>query len=102
MEGKAEPTENVFVVGALVTSELIAWQRLTLTEDPRKLRPREKGVGSCEEEVKETQQIVPLGTIDLGSFEMLSDHDDAVEEHVVFDESSEEATGTMPPLPLAP
>ena len=45
---------------------------------------------------------MPLGTIDLGSFEVLSDHGDTVEDDVVVDESSEEATGTMPPLPPAP
>ena len=40
-----------------------------------------------------------LGTIDLGSFEVLSDHGDTEEDDVVVDESSEEATVSMPPLP---
>ena len=40
-----------------------------------------------------------LGVVDLGSFEVLSDHGDTFEEYVVVDESSEESTGTVPPLP---
>ena len=44
---------------------------------------------------------VPLGIIDFGSFEVLSDHGDTVEDDVQVDESSEEATGIMPPLPPA-
>ena len=39
--GKAEQTKNAFAVGAVVTSELIAEQRLTLTED-RNLHPKEE------------------------------------------------------------
>ena len=39
---------------------------------------------------------VPLGTIDLGSFEELSDHGDEVED----DESTNETTEMMPPPPL--
>ena len=45
---------------------------------------------------------MPLGTIDLGSIEVLSDHSDAVEDDVDVDESSGEATGIMLPLPPAP
>ena len=60
-------------MGALVTSERIAEPRLKLMEDPRNLHPKGKGVGSC------GKQNVLLGTIDLGSFEVLSDHGDAEE-----------------------
>ena len=77
---KVEPTKIFFAVGALATSELIAEQRLTLTEDTRNLHTKGKGVGSCEEEEQETSQNVPLGTIDLGSFEVLSDHGDTEED----------------------
>ena len=38
---------------------------------------------------------MPLGTIDLGSLEVLSDHGDEVDD----DESTHEATEMMPPLP---
>ena len=38
-----------------------------------------------------TSQNVPLGTIDLGSFEVFSDHGDEVED--------DESTEMMPPLP---
>ena len=34
------------------------------------------------------------------SFEVLSDHDKTTEDDVVGDESSDESTGTVPPLPL--
>ena len=73
-----------------------------LNGGPPKSAPKGKGVGSCEEEEQETSQNVPLGTIDLGSFEVLSHHGDTVEDDVFVDESSEEATGTKPPLPPAP
>ena len=54
-----------------------------------------KGVGNFEDEETETSQNVPLGTIDLCSFEVLSDHGDEVED----DESTNETTEMMPPLP---
>ena len=98
MEGKAEPTKNVFAVGALVISEQIAEQRPTLTEDSRNLHPKEKGLEVAKKKKQETSQNVPLGTVDL----KLSDHGGTAENDVVVDESSEEATGTMPPLPPAP
>ena len=43
-------------------------------EGPTKSAPKGKGVGSCQEDEQETSQKVPLETIDLGSFEVLSDH----------------------------
>ena len=58
-----------------------------------------KGVGSCKEEDPEASHIVPLKTIDLGSFEVLSDHGDAEDDDVDVDDFSEEATGIMPPPP---
>ena len=67
-------------------------------EDLQNLR---KGVGSCEDEETETSQNVPLGTIDLGSFEVLADHGDAVEDEVDVDESTDETTEMIPPLPPA-
>ena len=54
-----------------------------------------KSVRNCEDEETDTSQNVPLVTIDLGSFEVLSDHGDEVED----DESTFEATEMMPPLP---
>ena len=58
-----------------------------------------KGAGCCKEEDPETSQNVPLVTIDLGSIEVLLDHNDTVEDEDEVDESSEETTGVMPPLP---
>ena len=101
VEGRVKPTENVSAVDAVVPSGWIAETRPTLLEDPRNLHPKGKGVRSCEEEEPETSQNVPLGTIDLGSFEVLSDHGDTTEDDVDVDESSQEATELMPPLPPA-
>ena len=92
--------ENVTVVVALVTSERNVEPRLVSMEDPRNLHPKES-VGSCEEEKQETSQNVPLGTIDLGTFEVLSDHGDTAEDDVNVDECSQEAVETLPPLPPA-
>ena len=66
---------------------------------PPKFAQKGKRVGSCEEEDPSTSQNVPWWTSDLVSFEVLSDHGDTVDD-VDVDESSEEATGIMPPLPL--
>ena len=64
-------------------------------EDRRKSAPKVKGVGRCQDEETETSQNVPMWTIDLGSFEVLSDHGDEVDDDV----SSCETTEMMPPLP---
>ena len=55
-----------------------------------KVCAQRKSVGNCVDEETETSRNVPLGTIDLGSFEVLSDHGD--------DESTYETTDMMPPL----
>ena len=96
-EGRVKLTENVFAVDALVTSELIAEPNQTHINGghPKKSAPKGKSVGNCEDEETETSQNVPLGTIDLGSFEVLSDHGDEVD----GDESTYETTEMMPPLP---
>ena len=56
---------------------------------PPKSAPKGKCAGNCEDERQETSQHVPLETIDLGSFEVLSNHGDTVEDDVVVHESSE-------------
>ena len=60
-----------------------------------KSSPKGKSVGNCEDEETETSQNVPLGTVDLESFEVLSDRGDEVDD----DESTDETTEMMPPLP---
>ena len=55
----------------LITLEQIAEPKLTSMKDPPNLRPTGKSVGNCEDEGTETSQHVPLGTIDLGSFEVI-------------------------------
>ena len=62
---------------------------------PPKSAAKGKSVGNCEDEATETSQNVPLGTIDLGSFEVLSDHGDEVD----GDGSTDETTEMVPPLP---
>ena len=51
---------------------------------PPKSAPTGKSVGNCEDEETETSQNVPFGTIDLGSFEVLSDHGEEEEERMTM------------------
>ena len=64
------------------------------------MHPKEKVLEVAREEDPETSQNVPLGIIDLESFEVLSDHGDAEDDGDV-DEFSEETTGIMSPPPPA-
>ena len=101
VEGKGETDKECFRCGR--TGHIRADCRAkthTLMEDHLKSAPKGKGVGSYEEEESETSPNVPLKTIDLGSFEVLSEHGDT-EEDVDVDGSSQEATEIMPPLPPA-
>ena len=88
--GKSKTDKEFFIVDELATSEPIAEPRLTLMEDFRNPHPRHKTL----EIVRKTKksQHVPLGIFDLGSFEVVSDHGDTVEDDFVVDESSEEFT----------
>ena len=63
---------------------------------PPKSAPKGKSIGNCEDEATETSQNVPLGTIDLGSFEVLCDHGDVVDD----DESTYETTEMIPLKPF--
>ena len=99
-EGKAKLTENAIDVDALVTSERTVEPKSHINGGPPKSAPKGKGVASCEDEETETSQNVPLGTIDLASFEVLSYHGDDVDDEVDVDVSTNETTEMMPPLPL--
>ena len=88
-----------FVFGRIGIIRADCRAKTHLNEGPPKSTPKGQGVGCCEEEDPETSQNVPLVTIDLGSFEVLSDHGDTVEDEDEVDESSEETTRVMPPLP---
>ena len=90
-EERVKLTKNVSAVDALVTSEQVAEPKLTSMEDPQNLRPK----GKVSEIVRTKKQRLPFGTIDLGSFEVLSDHGEEEED----DESANETTEMMPPLP---
>ena len=87
-----------FVCGRIGLIRAECRAKTHINEGPPKSAPKGKGVGCCEEEDPKTSQNVPLGTIDLGSFEVLSDHIDTVEDEDEVDEFSEETTGVMPPL----
>ena len=71
---------NAFAVGALVRSELDAEQRLTLTEDNRSLHPKEKGLEVAGKKTKKHRKTCLWEAIDLGSFEVPSDHGDTEED----------------------
>ena len=90
-EGRVKLIENVFAVDALVSLEQIAAPNSHPTGETHNLRPTGKCVRNCEDEETETSQNVPLETIDLGSFEVLSDHGE-----VDVDESTHETTEMMP------
>ena len=98
VEGRVKPT-MIFAVGRIGHIRADCRAKTHLNGGHRNLHPKEKVWGCCEEEDPETSQNVPLGTIDLGSFEVLSDHGDTVEDEDEVDESSEETTGVVPPLP---
>ena len=78
-EGRVNLTETVSAVDALVTFEQIAESKLINGGHPISA-PEGKSVGNCEDEETETSQNVPSGTINLGSFEVLSDHHHEVED----------------------
>ena len=88
-------TNNVSAEDALVTFEQIAEPKLISMEDHQNLRQKGRMLEIGEDEETETSQNVPLGTIDLVSFEVLSDRGDEVED----DESTNETKEMMPPLP---
>ena len=98
--GKGRTDKECFRCGRIGHIRADCRAKTHINGGPPKSAPKGKGVGSCEEEEPETSQNVPLGTIDLGSFEVLSDHGDAEDDGDV-EEFLEEATGTMSPPPPA-
>ena len=89
--GKGTADKECFRCGRIGHIGADCRAKTDLDGGPPKSAPKGKGVGSCEEEEPETSHNVPLGTIDLGSFQVLSDHGDTVED-VEVDASSGEAT----------
>ena len=98
--GRAKPTKNVFGVDAFATPEKIAEPRTYVNGGPPRSAPRTKALEIMREEEQESSQNVPLGILDVGSCEVLSDHGETIEHDVIVDESLDESTETMPPLPL--
>ena len=94
-----EPTKSVSAVDASVTAEQIA--EPSINGGPPKSAPKGKVLEVARKKSQKHHTMCRWGTIDLGSFELLSDHGDAVEEDVEIDEFSEERPGMMPPLPPA-
>ena len=94
-ERRVKLTENVSALDASVTLGQIAEAKLTSLEDTRNLRPNGKVLEIARMKKQRPHKMCHLGTIALGSFEVLSDHGDEVE----VDESTFETTEMMPPLP---
>ena len=81
-------------VDALVTED-IAEPKLTSMEEHQICAQRGQVSEIVRTKEKRPPKICHWGTIDLWSFEVLSDHGDEVED----DESTNETTEMMPPLP---
>ena len=96
---KVKLTQNVSSAGALATSELDCRAKSHVNGGPRKSAPRGNGIGNCQDEEQETHGHVPLSTIELRSFEVLSDHGHTTEDIEDIDEFPEEPTETMLPPP---
>ena len=69
-------------------------------EDLRNLRPREKVLEIVRKKSTNHRKMCHWALLIWVLFEVLSDHGETIEDDVVVDESSDEPTGTMPPLPL--
>ena len=96
---KVKLTQNVSSAGALATSELDCRAKSHVNGGPRKSAKRGNGIGNCQDEEQETHGHVPLSTIELRSFEVLSDHGHTTEDIEDIDEFPEEPTETMLPPP---
>ena len=96
---KVKLTQNVTSAGALATSELDCRAKSHVNGGPRKSAHRGNGIGNCQDEEQETHGHVPLSTIELRSFEVLSDHGHTTEDIEDIDEFPEEPTETMLPPP---
>ena len=86
--GKGRTDKECFRCGRICLLGADCRAKTHPNEGPTKSAPKGKGVGSCQEDEQETSQS--------------ADHGDTAENDTVVDEFSEDATFTMPPLPLAP
>ena len=93
-EVKGKTDRVCSAVDALVTEEQSTEPKPTSMGDTRNPRPKGK-VSEIVRMKNQTSQNVPLGIIDLGSFEVLSDLGDEVD----VDDSTYETTEMVPPLP---
>ena len=98
-EGKAKTDRECYRCGRVGHIRTDCRAKSHINGGPPKSAPKAKGVASCEDEETETSQNVPLGTIDLASFEVLSNHGDDADDEVDVDVSTNETTEMMPPLP---
>ena len=69
--GKGRTDKECFRCGRIGHIRADCTAKTRINRGHPKSVPKGKGVGSCEEEDPETSLNVPLGTIDLGSFEVL-------------------------------
>ena len=80
---------------ALVTSEQIAEPKHTSMEDTQNLRPKGKVLEIARMKKQRPHKMGHWGPLILGSFEVLSDHGDEVEDG---ESTTNETTEMMPPL----
>ena len=91
-EGRVKLTKNVSAVDALVTSEQIAEPKLTSMEDLQNLRPQGKVLEIARTKKQRPHKMCHWGP-SIGVFEVWSG------DEVDGDESTDETTEMMPPLP---
>ena len=84
VEEKGRTDKECFRCGRIGHIRADCRAKTHLDGGPPKSAPKGKSAGNCEDERQETSQHLPLETIDLGSFEVLSNHGDTVEDDVVF------------------
>ena len=77
--GKGETDRECYRCGRVGHIRTDCRTKSHINGGPPKFAPKGKDVASCEDEETETSRDVPLGTIDLASFEVLSNHGDDVD-----------------------
>ena len=92
--GKCKTDRECFRCGRIVHIRADCRAKTHINGAHPQFSPKGKSVGTWDDEETETSNV-PLGTIVLGSFEVLSDHGDDMD----GDESTNDTTEMMPPPP---
>ena len=100
MRGEGEKSNTDNIMFSLWTSRPHQSRLQSQEEDFRNPRPGEKASEIVRKKSKNHRRMCLWALlICLLFFKVLSDHDETTEDDVVVDESLEESTGTVPPLP---